>query len=102
VTRLFAITLLLALPLAASAQPVMRKLAVLSPANAYNPVEVELDRRLAAAGWVAGKNFTRSTRRAMTSCRRSLPSWQASGPTLSWPSALRRASRRGPRPPRSR
>jgi putative ABC transport system substrate-binding protein len=64
VTRLFAIMLLLALSLAASAQPVMRKLAVLSPANAYNPVEVELDRRLAAAGWVAGKNFTRSTRRA--------------------------------------
>ena len=40
------------------AQPAMRKLGVLSPANDNNPVQVEFDRQLARAGWIPGKNVT--------------------------------------------
>lgn len=40
----------------AFAQPAMRKVGVLSPANDRNPVQLEFDRQLAKAGWVPGRN----------------------------------------------
>jgi putative ABC transport system substrate-binding protein len=52
--RLFIGALLVALSLGVSAQS--RKVGILSPANPHNPVQDEFERRLAAAGWVPGKN----------------------------------------------
>lgn len=39
-----------------SVAQVLRKVGLLSPATEKNPVQLEFDRRLAAAGWVPGKN----------------------------------------------